>query len=231
VTAAKLVISDKLALRVLCMLAEVEPASDRDHSSAATAGIRLAIGVHGERVITVAATDGKILMEREDTVPANEWSMTITAATEDLILPARLPWKGMLRCATCKGRYGLHLNVWVEERKKVGQPLSYIVGQWTFPDGSTSERFDLVNNNGVEFPKYRMAFDTQSLTTPIIPNPLGINAVLLARLTTAWPRGTLSMSYGRGCIFKPVQQGDDDDVRNFEGIARRALIMPTALPN
>lgn len=228
-TAAKLTISDKLALRVLCMLAEVAPAADRDRSSAATAGIRLALGVHGERVVTVAATDGKILMEREDTVPADEWSMTICAATEDLILPAHLPWKAMLRSSTCKGYYGVHLHVGAETVRK----KAVLVGQWTFPDGAASERFTLLNggDTGIKFPAYRMAFDSQSLGTPTTPNPLGINAGLLARLTDAWPSGTLAMTYGRGLVFKPVQQGDDEE-RNFHGITRRALIMPTDItPN
>lgn len=210
-------ITGALAHRVLAMLSEVSPAADPDQTSATTSHIRLAIGVHGERVITVAATDGKILMEREDTVPLKEWSLLLDA-TWDTLIPGRMPWKSMARAATVKGNYGVHLLVHDTNRTLNGKPVQE--GQWTFPNGAAGPRFDVPT---ATFPAYRMAFDSQCLGTPTTPNPLGINAGLLARLTEAWPHGTLSMTYGRGCIFKPVPQD--------EGIIRRALIMPTTLSN
>jgi hypothetical protein len=219
----RLQLSSKLAHRVLAMLCEVQPAADPDRSSSAIHGIRLAIGVHGERVVTVAATDGKILMEREDTIPTDDWSLSVV---EDLIIPSHLPLKTWLKAATTKGAHGLHFHVQPESRKG----KACISCQWTFPDGSAGAKFDTLNtlDNGVKFPSYRMAFDSHSMTHQAVPSPIGINARRLARLTEAWPTGTLSMTYGRGLVFKPVQQGDDD-ARNFDGIARRALLMPTTL--
>jgi hypothetical protein len=187
-------------------------AADRDQSSAALSSVLLVID-NGRA--TLAATDGKILVEESLTVD--------TLSTPEPVRLLVRGWKlkelqAFLKPALPKGKAGKSQEVRLDVETELQAGPRAVKATLTLASGAALP----LTLTDASFPGYSAAFDQSPSTTT--SSVQGLNLEYMARLQDAW-KCVVRITIGRGWVITPALRS------GFEGeYRRRALVMPCILP-